>query len=57
MGRLPKSSFAKYMFLEAWCPAMEHLKDEITKSDGNITVGTDGTSKFGHHFGNIEVFF
>ena len=57
VGRLPKASFAKYMFLEARCLAMEHLKEEIKASNGILTVGSDGTTKFGHHYGNVEVSF
>ena len=56
IGRVPKASFAKYMLLEARTLALCQLKEKIQEAD-NITVGIDGTSKFGHHFGAVEVSF
>ncbi|CAG2205351.1 unnamed protein product [Mytilus edulis] len=53
--RLPGSTFAKYMLLEARSVALVHLKEEIQASEGNITVGPDGTTKFGHHYGAISI--
>ncbi|XP_052088201.1 uncharacterized protein LOC127725313 [Mytilus californianus] len=53
--RLPGSTFAKYMLLEARSVALVHLKEEIQSSEGNITVGPDGTTKFGHHYGAISI--
>ncbi|VDI03270.1 Hypothetical predicted protein [Mytilus galloprovincialis] len=53
--RLPGSTFAKYMLLEARSVALVHLKEEIQASEGNITVGPDGTTKFGHHYDAISI--
>ncbi|CAC5425668.1 unnamed protein product [Mytilus coruscus] len=53
--RLPGSIFAKYMLLEARSVALVHLKEEIQASEGNITVGPDGTTKFGHHYCTISI--
>ncbi|CAC5426314.1 unnamed protein product [Mytilus coruscus] len=53
--RLPGSTFAKYMLLEARSVALVHLKEEIQSSEGNITVGPDGTTKYGHHYGAISI--
>ncbi|CAC5388739.1 unnamed protein product [Mytilus coruscus] len=50
--RLPGST---YMLLEARSVALVHLKEEIQSSEGNITVGPDGTTKFGHHYGAISI--
>jgi hypothetical protein len=33
------------------------VKDAFTECEGNVAVGTDGTSKFGYHFGNVELNF
>lgn len=53
--RLPGTTFAKYMLLEARSVALTHLKEEIHSAEGNLTVGPDGTTKFGHHYGAISV--
>lgn len=52
--RLPGETFAKYMLLEARSLALSHLKDSLLSHD-NMTLGSDGTTKFGHHFGSCEV--
>jgi hypothetical protein len=36
--RLPGSTFAKYMLLEARSVALSHLKEEIHSAEGNLTV-------------------
>ena len=56
VGRLPGPSFAKYMVLEARSLALSQLKSEIEQSE-NITLGTDGTTKFGHHFASCQLSF
>jgi hypothetical protein len=35
--------------------ALSHLKEEIHSAEGNLTVGPDGTTKFGKHYGAISI--
>jgi hypothetical protein len=51
LPRLPGSTFAKYMLLEARSVALSHMKEEIHSAEGNLTVGPDGKTKFGKHYG------
>jgi hypothetical protein len=53
--RLPGSTFAKCMLLEARSVALSHLKEELHSAEGNLTVGPNGTTKFGKHYGAISV--
>ncbi len=53
VDHLPGETFAKYMLLEALSLALSHLKDELTQHK-DLTVGTDGTTKFGHHYAACE---
>ena len=57
VGRLPGPSFAKYMLLEARSLAYQHLRDELEGEPGELTVGLDGTTKFGHHYGSAALSF
>ena len=57
VGRLPGTSFAKYMLMEARSLAYRHLRDEIERTPGHLTVGWDGTSKYGHHYGSAALSF
>jgi hypothetical protein len=54
VDRLPGETFAKYMLLEARSLALDHLKSEMTNAT-DVTVGLDGTSKFGHHYSCFDV--
>jgi len=55
LPRLPGSTFAKYMLLEARSVARSHLKEAIHSTEGNLTVGPDGTTKLGKHYGAISI--
>ena len=35
--------------------ALSHMKEEIHSAEGNLTVGPDGTTKFGKHYGAISI--
>jgi hypothetical protein len=35
--------------------ALSHLKEEIRSAEGNLTVGPDGTTKLGKHYGAISI--
>ena len=52
---LPKSTFARLMFLEARRLSQIQVTSEIIESDQLNTLHTDGTSKFGHHFETYDV--
>jgi hypothetical protein len=41
LPRLPGSTFV----------ARSHLKEEIHSTEGNLTVGPDGTTRLGKHYG------
>ena len=45
------------MLLEARSVARSHLNEEIHSTEGNLTVGPDGTNMLGKHYGVISVFF
>ena len=47
VGRLPKVTFAKNMFLEARCLAQIHVASVLSINQGNLTLHSDGTSKHG----------
>ena len=48
VGRLPKVTFTKNMFLEARCLGQIHVASVLSKNQGNLTLHSDGTSKHGH---------
>ena len=45
LPRLPGSTFV----------ARSHLKEEIHSTEGNLTVGPDGTTRLGKHYGAISI--
>ena len=55
--RLPKKTFAKYMFLEARGMAQAHVAEELL--DGwqsqDRTLYSDGTSKFGYAYATFDI--
>ena len=51
---LPKSSTLSSMLAEMKCLVYEQLSEELNVLD-NITLHSDGTSKFGQHFGSYQV--
>ena len=55
--RLPGTSFAKYMLMEARSLAYQHLRDKVDSTPGHLTIGWDGTSKYGHHYGSAALSF
>lgn len=54
VGSLPKPSTLSGMLTEMKCIAYEQLSDELSSED-NITLHSDGTSKFGAHFGSYQI--
>jgi hypothetical protein len=45
------------MLLEARSVARSHLNEEIHSTEGNLTVGPDGTNMLGKHYGAISISF
>ena len=54
VGDLPKSSTLSNVLTEMKCLAYEQLSDELSAED-NITLHSDGTSKFGQHFESYQL--
>ena len=54
VGALPKSSTLSNVLTEMKCLAYEQLSDELSAED-NITLHSDGTSKFGQRFGSSQL--
>ena len=54
VGSLPKSSTLSNMLTEMKCLVYEQLSDELSAED-NITLHSDGTSKFSQHFGSYQL--
>lgn len=54
--RLPKATFAKDMVFEARAMAQLQFCDAVLEDD-NLTLHSDGTTKFGHHYGSFDVSF
>ena len=54
VGALPKSSTLSNVLTKMKCLAYEQLSDELSAED-NITLHSDGTSKFGQHFGSYQL--
>ncbi|PIK33021.1 hypothetical protein BSL78_30166, partial [Apostichopus japonicus] len=54
--RLPKATFAKEMVFEARAMAQLQFCDAVLEDD-NLTLHSDGTTKFGHHYGSYDVSF
>ena len=56
VGRLPKVTFAKDMFLEARALSQIQLASVLTENtDENLTLHSDGTSKHGHSYTTLDV--
>ena len=56
VGRLPKVTFAKDMFLEARALSQIQLVSVLTENtDDNLTLHSDGTSKHGHSYTTLDV--
>ena len=56
VGRLPKPTFAKYMYLEARGLAQMQLIDElVNKEEKNLTLYSDGTTKYGFSYGTYDI--
>ena len=56
VGRLPKPTFAKYMYLEARGLAQMQLIDElVNKEEKNLTLYSDGTTKYGFLYGTYDI--
>ena len=54
VGALRKSSTLPNVLTEMKCLAYEQLSDELS-TENNITLHSDGTSKFGQHFGSYQL--
>ena len=54
VGRLPKETCAKRMVLECRALACMQLS-EVLESGENVTVMSDGTTKYGHHYESFDV--
>ena len=50
VGRLPKVTFTKNMFLEARRLAQIHVASVLSENQGNLTLHSDGTSKHGRSY-------
>ena len=55
VGRLPKVTFAKNMFLEARCLAQIHVASVLSENQGNLTLHSDGTSKHGRSYTTYDI--
>ena len=56
-GRLPKATFARYMYLEARRLAQIQVAEKLLDGWelGNRTLHSDGTSKHGYHYATFDV--
>ena len=54
VGDLPKPSTLSGMLAEMKCLAYEQISDELSAQE-NITLHSDGTSKFGQHYGSYQI--
>ena len=56
VGRLPKVTFAKNMFLETRVLSQIQLASILTENtDDNLTLYSDGISKHGHSYTTLDV--
>ena len=56
VGRLPKVTFVKDMFLEARALSQIQLVSVLTENtDDNLTLHSNGTSKHGHCYTSLDV--
>ncbi|MBN3312970.1 SPIN4 protein, partial [Atractosteus spatula] len=56
VDRLPGESFCKYLVLEARQVSLQHLKEKLLQ-ESNLTLATDGTTKYGHKYGTAGISF
>ena len=54
VGELPKSSTLSGMLVEMKCLAYDQISEDMSTQD-NITLHSDGTSKFGEHYGSYQI--
>ena len=54
VGELPKSSALSGMLVEMKCLAYDQISEEMSSQD-NVTLHSDGTSKFGKHYGSYQI--
>ena len=53
--RLPSHGLTCQMILESLTVAQAQLGEKLSETDGCCTLQTDGTTKFGEHFGTYDV--
>ena len=53
VGRAPKVTFPKTMFLETRCLAQIHVTSMLSENQSNLTLHSDGTSKHGRSYATI----
>lgn len=55
--RLPKATFARYMFLEARCLTQLQVAEELLVmwESESRTLYSDGTSNFGYHYSTCDI--
>ena len=54
VGRAPKVTFPKTMFLETRCLAQIHVTSMLSENQSNLTLHSDGTSKHGCSYATIS---
>ena len=54
VGELPKSSTLSGMLVEMKCLAYDQISEEMSNQE-NVTLHSDGTSKFGEHYGSYQI--
>ena len=54
VSALPKASSLSGMLAEMKCLAYQQISDELDHQE-NITLHSDGTSKFGEHYGSYQL--
>jgi len=54
VGELPKSSTLSGMLVEKKCLAYDQISEDMSTQD-NVTLHSDGTSKFGEHYGSYQI--
>ena len=57
VDKLPKATFSRMMFLEARRLSQIHVAETVLTDYENRenTLHTDGTSKFGKHYGTYDI--
>ena len=54
VGELPKPSTLCGMLTEMKCLTYHQISDELGSQE-NVTLHSDGTSKFGQHYGSYQI--